>query len=182
MWLIVLIGIAAFLVLAVLLTVGIYFFSRMNADDPTVKTVDDPTSGQSAPVQSPGATSTQQPSAEAADPGAASVSVGDCVSQPSGAELASIPCEEPHYGQVYAQEFLDDDSYPGVDTLDERAQNFCLSGAEGALDMSKLGDDYQAGYIIPDGEHWNDESQRYLTCFVTRIDEKDFDENLLPTS
>lgn len=169
-------GIGAFLVLALIVGGGLWAGS-------TFLDQEDPEPSESAvaePTQDPTQQPTEEPTQEAA--GEPDLAVGDCIANPDvTTSLQVVECEQPHFAQVYAQQEIDGDAYPGTSTLTADAQAFCESGTAGALDPAKLSSDFAASYVIPTAETWG-QNDRHIHCLVHRTDRSDFTENLLPSS
>lgn len=78
---------------------------------------------------------------EAADAGAMTVQVGDCIDvdalgeQETFTDLPVIPCDDEHTGEIYAEKVLDDGDYPGDDSIQEEADTFCGEEFEGFVGM-----------------------------------------------
>lgn len=169
-------GIGAFLVLALIVGGGLWAGSTfLNASEPEPSE-----SAVAEPTQDPTQEPTQEPTQDAA--GEPDLAVGDCIANPDvTTALQTVECDQPHFAQVYAQQEIDGDTYPGTSTLTADAQAFCESGTAGALDPAKLSSDFAASYVIPTAETWG-QNDRHIHCLVHRADKGDFTENLLPSS
>lgn len=169
-------GIGAFLVLALIVGGGLWAGSTFLAQE-------DPEPSESAVAehtQDPTQQPTEEPTQGAA--GEPDLAVGDCIANPDvTTSLQVVECDQPHFAQVYAQQEIDGDAYPGTSTLTADAQAFCESGTAGALDPAKLSSDFAASYVIPTAETWG-QNDRHIHCLVHRADKGDFTENLLPSS
>jgi hypothetical protein len=166
--------IGGFLILALIVGGGIWGVSQLTAapdPDPAETETTQPTTD---PQPSPDTTQAGEIDPE--------VGIGDCIRQPSGPRLQPIDCEQPHYGQIYAQKQIEGETYPGDSQLDSDARTFCQSGASGALDPAKLSEDYVASFAYPTPETWANAEQRFIHCVVLRADGSDFTEDLLPSS
>lgn len=114
---------------------------------------------------------------------AADLEVGACILEPeSGQAFVEVDCAEPHYAQLYAQQAITGDSYPGEQAIDDQAVPFCQDGSATGLDTSKLDRQFGFSYMAPDQQLWANEGERYVSCFVQRTDGELFTDNLLPTS
>ena len=87
--------------------------------------------------------------------------VGTClndVEQPIGQDMTDVPyvpCDEPHESEVFAEIVLDDESFPGIDSITESASTGCLE------EFSRfVGVDYQDStlsfhYYYPTETSWS---------------------------
>ncbi|WP_349829318.1 hypothetical protein [Brevibacterium litoralis] len=116
-------------------------------------------------------------------PAAAALDLGDCILEPTGAEpFTTVACSEPHYAQLYAQEPVAGETYPGREALDEQAVPFCERAVGENLDTGALSEDVAFAYQVPDEELWADEEERYVNCFAQSTDGSDMTGSLLPQS
>lgn len=86
--------------------------------------------------------------------------VGTClndVDQPLAqdlTEIPSVPCDQPHQSEVFAEVVLDDGEYPGVDAVTAAAQDACMVEFEQfvGLDFAASGLNYH--YYYPTASSW----------------------------
>jgi len=86
--------------------------------------------------------------------------VGTClndVDQPLAqdlTEIPSVPCDQPHQSEVFAEVVLDDGEYPGVDEVTALAQDACMVEFEQfvGLDFAASGLNYH--YYYPTASSW----------------------------
>jgi len=97
------------------------------------------------------------------------IEVGECFDDPSSFEevtdLDIVDCDDPHDNETYANLTVDLDSFPGIDAIQETADEMCLPEFESyvgqAWETSKL--DY--GWFHPTEASWED-GDRIVTCFL----------------
>ncbi|MEV4471070.1 hypothetical protein AB0K12_17870 [Nonomuraea sp. NPDC049419] len=104
--------------------------------------------------------------------------VGECLAEPVDwiqhdiAQVPTISCDEPHWGEVLGYVSLGDapSTYPGRDQVSALAEFECK-----VLQLrQKLPlDEYETGTVVPREEHWNTgdgEYENYAPCLVSRKD------------
>jgi len=89
-----------------------------------------------------------------------SLQVGSClndVDQPIAQEMTEIPavdCEEPHQSEVYAEVFIDDASFPGIDTVTAFAIERCEAEFEQFVGLPYAESTLSFHYYYPTQNSW----------------------------
>ena len=104
--------------------------------------------------------------------GAFSIQLGDCLKEPGGGEreaeeVASVPCSQPHEGEVYARFDLPDGPFPGGAAVTAAADERCT--AEFASYVGKPVSESTLEFYTfqPTESTWNAQSDREVLCVVS---------------
>lgn len=105
---------------------------------------------------------------EAADVNVFSLEVGDClnvadVTETQVESLPTVPCSEPHDGEVYAETRLKGDEYPA--DIDTQAEQFCYDSFEPFVGMAYETSTIGAGPLTPSEVSWAD-GDREVQCIL----------------
>jgi len=99
--------------------------------------------------------------------------VGTCFDDPDKSDLVAswdvpvVDCATPHDNEVYGNEDLAGDEYPGSDT-DYWAGQVCLAAFEGYIGVPYSASIYEFSWFAPSNESWAD-GDREVICFVYDI-------------
>lgn len=117
----------------------------------------------------PGARNSSGQVTAAATADAFSIAVGDCTGPiPNGSveRLALIPCAEPHAWEAFARTELDGTEYPGARQIQDAADEFCGVEFKAFVGVSLSKSLYQATYLQPTKQTWEDAGDREVLCLV----------------
>jgi hypothetical protein len=89
-----------------------------------------------------------------------SLEVGWClndVDQPIAQEMTDIPavpCDQPHQSEVYAEIFIDEPSFPGVDALVDFASENCTQAFESFIGLPYIDSELSFHFYYPTANSW----------------------------
>ncbi|GIG23852.1 hypothetical protein Cde04nite_00960 [Cellulomonas denverensis] len=108
---------------------------------------------------------------EASDASVFSLRVGDCLdyaSLGSGdiSTAGTIPCDEAHDVEIYAELELPEGDFPGEDAIDEQASQFCYDEFAGFVGLSyeESGLDFMP--LQPQQDGWEGADDRIIQCLL----------------
>jgi hypothetical protein len=99
--------------------------------------------------------------------------VGDCLADVlrGPRDWPQAPCDGLHNGEIIAAPVLDDATWPGIVTVDERASEACRAALGGAAaDRNDVG----MVWLVPSRQVW-ERGGRAVTCIIGPIDGSDWD-------
>ncbi|MBT0993520.1 septum formation family protein [Cellulomonas sp. DKR-3] len=115
----------------------------------------------------------------AGDGPGSSYAVGDCVQLDgdAGADvdegvapaMPSVPCAEPHDGEVYAAKDLPAGPYPGLDQVQQQGDAYCASEFEAFVGVPYDESRLELFYVYPQQVGWLT-GDREIACVVTDVD------------
>lgn len=99
--------------------------------------------------------------------------VGDCFDDPENEEdvllIQTVPCEEPHQNEVYANlELTQFQSYPGLQAIEDAGISECLDLFAGFVGVEYDASVLDIVYLTPTQESWG-QGDRDVTCAVYDI-------------
>jgi len=101
-----------------------------------------------------------------------SLQVGDCLGDPPPdgqiSNLPLVPCDEPHYGEVYA-EFTSTNSTFSDASLSSEAERLCAEAFSPFVGTSVERSNYTIALLVPIASGWA-RGDREITCIATRVD------------
>ncbi|WP_328494210.1 DUF4190 domain-containing protein [Streptomyces sp. NBC_00414] len=107
-----------------------------------------------------------------------SLDKGQCFDTPGGSlegmayDVDTVPCEDEHDGEVYANFEMADGGYPGDDAVTEAADDKCYSLQYAyAMDSWAIPDDVDIYYFTPTSGSWGF-GDREISCVFGNVDEK----------
>lgn len=81
-------------------------------------------------------------------------------------ELPVVPCGEPHTHEIYAIEFSDAATYPGLEALEADAQAKCLGVFEDYVGVSAFDSELFFSWLVPTLNSWDREDDRQIVCVI----------------
>lgn len=117
---------------------------------------------------------------EAAQADAFQLRLGDCLDldAPEAEEtyevesVPTVPCTEPHDGEVYALTDVTGETYPGEDALFEEADQYCYDQFTAFVGTVWEDSDLDFTYFYPTAQSWKYLDDREVLCIVTEPDVK----------
>ena len=107
------------------------------------------------------------------DVGAFDLQVGDCVDDPpTGAtttevsDLAAVPCDQEHTGEIYYLVDLEDGDYPGEEEVSASADEACAAEFEAFVGLAYEQSRLEISTLFPTRESWEDLDDREVVCIV----------------
>jgi hypothetical protein len=103
--------------------------------------------------------------------GFAHVNVGDCIMEPRpgvDSSVEVVECDAPHWGQVFYQHEMSENSYPGEDGVTSVAETECnirtsaVDGSQASVDPESL----QLYFFGPTQLSWDLQDDRTIHCMV----------------
>ena len=96
-----------------------------------------------------------------------SLEAGDCVNDPDEDDILYrvVPCREPHESEIFAKFDLEGDGYPGVDSVQRRAEAGCRHRIDDVAFPRLAGALSDVLYFSPDRVDWA-VGDRYVLCFA----------------
>jgi hypothetical protein len=97
--------------------------------------------------------------------------VGTCLNDPNTFDLVAssdvpvVDCATPHDNEVYANEDLAGDEYPGQSETASRADEVCLPAFEDYIGEPYLTSIYEFSWFVPSDESWIG-GDREVICFA----------------
>ncbi len=104
--------------------------------------------------------------------------IGDCINEPGAAgatsddpvetaEVATVPCSEPHDYEVYFHDEVSFDEYPtNEDDLWAEGENFCYQAFEPFVGMAYEESTLDFFYDVPTQESWTLANDRAVDCLL----------------
>lgn len=89
-----------------------------------------------------------------------SLEVGTClndIAQPIGQDMTDVPwvpCTEPHESEVFAAITLEDEEFPGIDAITERASSECLVEFSRFVGVQYQDSELSFHYYYPTESSW----------------------------
>ncbi|MDR2566479.1 MAG: septum formation family protein [Bifidobacteriaceae bacterium] len=96
-----------------------------------------------------------------------SLKIGDCTGQLDEGDISEsllIPCEEPHYWEVFVSQQLKDDELPA--DVEDQALEFCNSQFTNFIGLSFDESVYEFFYMYPTPDTWKYAHDREILCLV----------------
>jgi hypothetical protein len=81
-------------------------------------------------------------------------------------ELPVVPCGEPHSHEIYAIEFSEAATYPGLEALEADAQAKCLGVFEDYVGVSAFDSELFFSWLVPTLNSWDREDDRQIVCVI----------------
>jgi len=98
------------------------------------------------------------------------IAVGDClvenVSEGAVSAVKTVPCDEPHAGEVFADYTMDEGEYPGEDAVFAKAEEECSAGFETFVGLSYEDSTLEFSYYYPVEDTWNEADDRLISCII----------------
>jgi hypothetical protein len=97
--------------------------------------------------------------------------VGTCFDDPDTFDLVDssdvpiVECDVPHDNEVYANEDLQGDDFPGRDGMATRADEVCLAEFASYIGTPYADSIYEFSWFVPSEESW-DQGDREVICFA----------------
>lgn len=103
------------------------------------------------------------------------LALGDCFDDPETQEfyeIATVPCDIPHDGEVVAEIQLEGTSWPGITTVEEDAFDACQRATAEAFEAAGVVPDGGLDYwtFTPTKESWLLYADRRVHCLVYHLD------------
>lgn len=103
-----------------------------------------------------------------------SIAIGECtdLETPSSEggdtvnEIVKVDCSQAHLWEAYAEETMDDESYPGEQVAADRADTFCYDQFETYVGISYDESVYELVTLYPVEGSWTLLGDRTITCLV----------------
>ncbi|QBI54723.1 septum formation family protein [Streptomonospora litoralis] len=96
--------------------------------------------------------------------------VGDCLADElTGGEIteaATVECDRPHYGEVFASIVMEDGDYPGDAAVSGRAEEECTSEFESFVGAPLADSELEVFMLHPSERTWNRIDDREILCIV----------------
>ncbi|MDD9888853.1 MAG: septum formation family protein [Gammaproteobacteria bacterium] len=113
--------------------------------------------------------------ADASVPSASSLNIGDCfnyntmtnaegVSAISG--ITAMACSAPHDNEIFSVSIVDEEVFPGSDTLERLARSYCVENFAAFIGVAYGDSIFGISYLYPSEQSWTDEGERALQCSV----------------
>ncbi len=139
-------------------------------DDSTASdgaTEDTATDGATEDTATDGATET---TVAGEDQSVFELSVGMCLDETFATgtvqEVPELPCDQPHWGEVYDLFDIDGDEFPGEAAVDAAAQEGCLASFAGYVGVEFAQSGLLVNYLVPTAESWAGADDREVVCFA----------------
>ncbi|MEU9186458.1 DUF4190 domain-containing protein [Streptomyces sp. NPDC048484] len=107
-----------------------------------------------------------------------SVNTGECFDTQGGSlegmayDVDTVPCEDEHDGEVFANFEMEEGGYPGDDAVIEAADDKCYTLQYSyAMDSWAVPDDVDIYYFTPTRDSWS-LGDREISCLFGNVDEK----------
>jgi hypothetical protein len=99
------------------------------------------------------------------------LSVGDCIDSEdlagdSVSDVVTVPCDEPHDAEIFAELELPEGDYPGIDEVRAAAEDFCLPELEEFVGTPLLESDLDVYPLLPTADSWTADDDRLILCIV----------------
>ncbi len=95
--------------------------------------------------------------------------VGDCLDDASAAgevqTVPTVPCEEPHDGEIYSSHELGQSAYPGDEVVVDKAEALCLPAFEQFVGEPYLESRFDFSFYYPTDESWAN-GDREVLCVI----------------
>ncbi|MFZ3453247.1 septum formation family protein [Arthrobacter sp. 7Tela_A1] len=141
-------------------------------DEP--KTSESPAAASASPEAETAAKEAAEEEAAAESVDAVDLKVGDCLAEDPDAEEVDavdvLPCTQPHDSEVYAAMDMEAGAYPGEETVDTTAQDFCLAEFQPYIGADYSVSALDIGYLTPTPTSWTLGNDREILCTVYRVD------------
>jgi len=110
---------------------------------------------------------------EAADADVLALRVGDCLVMSDVAEglvdsVPTVPCSDPHDGEVYAEKVLAGDALPA--DADDQADEFCVTEFESFVGLPYADSVLSMAVLRPTEDSW-DAGDRTVQCIVHAVED-----------
>lgn len=97
--------------------------------------------------------------------------VGDCLDSvdlagDSVSDVVTIPCDEPHDAEIFADLELPDGRYPGIDEVRTAAEDFCLPALEEFVGIPLLESELDVYPLLPTVDSWTADDDRVILCIA----------------
>jgi hypothetical protein len=89
-----------------------------------------------------------------------SLEVGSClndIDQPIAQEMTdvpTVPCDDPHQSEVYAEILVDEASFPGIDAVVEFAAEKCTQAFESFIGLPYIDSELSFHFYYPTANSW----------------------------
>ncbi len=109
---------------------------------------------------------------EAAQADAFALRVGDCLDVSSTEEsevldsVPTVPCGEPHEGEVYASHALADGDFPGDEAVAAQAEELCYSDFQAFVGLAYEDSTLDFSTMYPTADSWQLLDDREVLCVV----------------
>lgn len=100
-----------------------------------------------------------------------SLDVGACFDDPEAFDLVDssdvevVDCDVPHDNEVFANQDLTGDEYPGTEAVANRADQVCLDDFDTYIGQSYDASIYEFSWFVPSEESW-EVGDREVICFA----------------
>lgn len=100
-----------------------------------------------------------------------SIAIGDCFNDEEDASsevnsLPTVPCDEPHDNEIFAEYTFPDGDYPGDDAVSETANTECIAQFEAFVGIPYEESALDVFPITPTEGSWNDQDDRLVSCGI----------------
>ncbi len=97
--------------------------------------------------------------------------VGDCLDSAdlvgdSVSDVVTVPCDEPHDAEIFAELELPPGEYPGLDAVRAEAEDFCLPKLEEFVGVSILESELDVYPLLPTPDSWEADDDRVILCIA----------------
>lgn len=111
---------------------------------------------------------------EAGDISVFELRVGDCFDDPEDLStqvetVRAVPCAEPHDNEIYHAFDLADGPYPGVNAIDEEADETCLAAFETFVGVDYFESSLEFFPVTPTPQSW-ESNDRTVYCALYALD------------
>jgi hypothetical protein len=103
----------------------------------------------------------------------ADLRVGDCFDdsefqseEGEVGDLTLVDCDQPHDAEVFLAVGIAGDEFPGIESVETAAGDNCSEAFEPYVGIGPAESRWEWGWIIPNQEAWDEESERIIVCFV----------------
>lgn len=106
---------------------------------------------------------------EGGDTDVFTLAIGDCLTDDGGdqvSEVPTVPCDQPHAYEVYAEVTMDAGAFPGDDAVTAKAEEYCTGAFAGFVGMSFDDSALYSSYYTPTEDTWTSLDDRLITCII----------------
>ena len=106
---------------------------------------------------------------EGGDTDVFALAIGDCLTDDGGtvvSEVPTVPCDQPHAYEVYAEVTMDAGPFPGDDAIDAKAEEYCIGAFEPFVGMPFDTSALYSSYYTPSEDTWTSLDDRLITCII----------------
>ena len=98
------------------------------------------------------------------------LTVGDCLVEDGGTQVSdvpTVPCDQPHAFEVYADTTMDPGEYPGEDAITAKADEVCGGAFDSFVGLAYADSALDYSYYFPTQESWEGVDDRVISCIIT---------------